>query len=415
MQRFIFLSILFIIGTVLTNNTAFAGDGRVLTGLDRLVKSDFVLLKGKRVGLITNATGVDYRLNSIVDLFYESENVDLVAMFAPEHGVRGDYTAGEYVESYIDERTGLPVYSLYGKTRKPTPEMLEGLDVLVYDIQDIGARSYTYISTMGVAMEAAAENGVGFIVLDRPNPLGGRKIEGNIVESGYFSFVSQFPIPYVYGLTSGELARMINNEGWLKNGKKVDLYVMPMSGWSRDMLFEETGLHWVPTSPHIPHRDSAIYYTATGILGELYYINIGVGYTTPFQTFAAEWIDSYELSTRLNALELDGVIFRPVTYRPYYGADEGKIVHGVQVHLTDYREVNLISLQYHFLEIHHALYPDKNPFDHAKSRHAMFDRVSGTSKIRELFTERMKYADIEEFLNKDVASFRQMSAKYYLY
>lgn len=415
MHRFLFISILLMIGTVFTNNTAFAGDGRVLTGLDRLVKSDFALLKGKRVGLITNATGVDYRLNSIVDLFYESENVDLVAMFAPEHGVRGDYTAGEYVESYIDKRTELPVYSLYGKTRKPTPEMLEGLDVLVYDIQDIGARSYTYISTMGVAMEAAAENGIGFIVLDRPNPLGGRKIEGNIVEKDYFSFVSQFPIPYVYGLTSGELARMINNEGWLKNGKKVDLYVMPMSGWSRDMLFEETGLHWVPTSPHIPHRDSAIYYTATGILGELYYINIGVGYTTPFQTFAAEWIDSYELSTRLNALDLEGVIFRPVTYRPYYGADEGKIVHGVQLHLTDYREVNLISLQYHFLEIHHALYPDKNPLDHAKNRHAMFDRVSGTSKVRELFTERMKYEDIEEFLNKDVESFREMSAKYYLY
>jgi len=252
MSRLIILLAFIIVGTSLIQNSAFSNDDRVLTGLNRLVMSDFELLQGKRVGLITNATGVDYRLNSIVDLFYESENVNLVAMFAPEHGVRGDYTAGEYVESYIDERTGLPVYSLYGKTRKPTPEMLEGLDVLVYDIQDIGARSYTYISTMGVAMEAAAENGIGFIVLDRPNPLGGEKIEGNVAEEGYFSFVSQFPIPYVYGLTSGELARMINEEGWLKNGVKVDLYVMPMAGWRRDMTFEETGLEWVPTSPHIP-------------------------------------------------------------------------------------------------------------------------------------------------------------------
>lgn len=415
MSRLIILLAFIIVGTCLIQNSAFSNDDRVLTGLDRLVMSDFELLQGRRVGLITNATGVDYRLNSIVDLFYESENVNLVAMFAPEHGVRGDYTAGEYVESYIDERTGLPVYSLYGKTRKPTSEMLEGLDVLVYDIQDIGARSYTYISTMGLAMEAAAENGVGFIVLDRPNPLGGEKTEGNVAEEGYFSFVSQFPIPYVYGLTSGELARMINEEGWLKNGVKVDLYVMPMAGWRRDMTFEETGLEWVPTSPHIPHRDSAIYYTATGILGELYFINIGVGYTTPFQTFAAEWIDSYEISTRLNAIGLDGIIFRPVTYRPYYGADEGKMLHGVQVHITDFRKVNLMSLQYHFLEVHHELYPDKNPFEHAEGRHRMFDRVSGTSKVRELFTERMRYEDIEGFLNKDVESFRQISKKYFLY
>lgn len=381
------------------------GNVRVLTGLERLVQSDFELLKGKRIGLITNATGVDNRLNSIVDLFYESENVGLVALFGPEHGVRGDYTAGEYVESYIDERTGIPVYSLYGQTRKPTQEMLEGLDVLVYDIQDVGARSYTYISTMGLAMEAAAEKGIQFMVLDRPNPLGGRKVEGNIVEDGYFSFVSQFPIPYVYGLTSGELARMINGEGWLGEGKQCDLFVMPMEGWNRDMTFPETGLEWAPTSPHIPHRDSAIYYTATGILGELYVINIGVGYTTPFQTFAAEWIDSYEISTRMNALDLDGVIFRPVTYRPYYGSDQGKVVHGVQVHITDYRKINLMSLQFLFLEIHHELYPDKNPFDMAPNRHLMFDRVSGTSKVRELFTERMKYEDIKEFLSKDVESF----------
>jgi uncharacterized protein YbbC (DUF1343 family) len=415
MLRFIFISVSIIAGIMLANNSADAGDARVLTGIDRLVESDFELLKGKRVGLVTNATGVDRNLNSTFDLFYESENVDLVALYGPEHGVRGDHEGGEYVESYIDERTGLPVYSLYGKTRKPTPEMLEGIDVLVYDIQDIGARSYTYISTMGLAMEAAADKGIQFIVLDRPNPLGGRKIEGNLVEEGYFSDVSPYPIPYVYGLTSGELARMINGEGWLKNGEKVNLYIMPMTGWSRDMTFKETGLQWVPTSPHIPHRDSAIYYSATGILGELYYINIGIGYTTPFQTFAAEWIDAYEISSRLNALDLDGVMFRPVTYRPFYGSHQGKVVHGVQVHITDYREVNLMSLQYLFMENHHELYPENNPFEHAPHRHRMYDRVSGTSKVRKLFTARMKYEDVKEFLHKDVDAFRERSRRYYLY
>ena len=416
MYKFVLLSACIIsMFVTITENSFAQGKPQVQTGLERLVQSDFALLEGKRVGLITNATGVDNQLRSIVDLLYEADNVDLVALYGPEHGVRGDLMAGEYFETYTDERTGLPVYSIYGETRKPTPEMLEGLDVLVYDIQDIGARSYTYISTMGVSMEAAAENDIKFIVLDRPNPLGGRKIEGNIVEDGYFSFVSQFPIPYVYGLTSGELARMINKEGWLEDGIQCDLYVMPMTGWNRDMTFLETGLQWVPTSPHIPHRDSAIYYTATGILGELYVINIGVGYTTPFQTFAAEWIDSHELSTRMNELDIDGVLFRPVTYRPPYGSDEGKIVHGVQVHITDYRKVNLMSLQYLFLEVHHEMYPDKNPFEMAEDRHRMFDRVSGTSKVREMFTERMKYEDVKEFLNKDVESFRELSQRYYLY
>jgi uncharacterized protein YbbC (DUF1343 family) len=388
---------------------------KVVTGIERLKRSGFGLLEGKRVGLITNATGVDDDLVSTVDLLYAAENVELVALFGPEHGVRGDYTAGEYVESYTDEKTGLPVYSLYGRTRKPTPEMLEGLDVLVYDIQDIGVRSYTYISTMGLAMEAAAENDLQFIVLDRPNPLGGLKIEGNIAEAEYRSFVSAFPIPYVYGLTTGELARMINNEGWLTDGVRCDLYVLPMEGWNRDMTFAETGLPWVPTSPHIPHHDTPLYYVATGILGELYTINIGVGYTTPFRTFAAEWIDAQDLTTRLRVLELDGVRFRPVTYRPYYGSARDKTLHGVHIYITDTQAVQLMSLQFLFMQAHHDLYPDRNPFDVAPDRLHMFDRVLGTSEIRAAFTKRMRYDDIEPILNRDVESFREMAETYYMY
>mgnify|MGYP003043354258 CR=1 FL=1 len=197
--------------------TADAQKIRIKTGIEVLKEKRFNILEGKRVGLITNPTGVDNHLISTIDILYKAPNVKLVALYGPEHGVRGDIHAGDKVADDKDPKTGIPVYSLYGATRKPTPEMLEGVDALVYDIQDNGCRSYTYISTMFLAMQAAAENNIEFIVLDRPNPLGGIKVEGNIVEEGFFSFVSQLPIPYIYGLTCGELAQMINGEGMIPN------------------------------------------------------------------------------------------------------------------------------------------------------------------------------------------------------
>ena len=390
--------------------------GKVRTGLEVLIDADFDLLQGKRVGLITNATGVDRNLVSIVDIFHQSDKVNLVALFGPEHGVRGDYDAGAYVESYIDAQTGIPVYSLYGPTRKPDPAMLDGIDVLVYDIQDIGVRSYTYISTMGLTMEAAAEQGIEYIVLDRPNPLGGIRIEGNLAEEGYFSFVSQYPIPYVHGLTVAELAVMLNNEGMFTDGVQVDLTVVPMQNWRRKMTFADTGLHWVPTSPHIPHANSPFFYVATGIFGELQVLSEGVGYTLPFEIFGAEWIDSDKLSALLNDKDLPGVIFRPVSWRPYYGRDLGKRLQGVQIHITDFSEVNLTSLGFRFLEAHNELYPDKNPFKMATdARIRMFDRVAGSSQVRILFSENMRYADVTDFLDKDVIPFRNLSRNYWLY
>lgn len=391
-------------------------DMRVKTGLEVLIDRDFDVLQDKRVGLITNATGVDGNLLSIVDIFHDAEQVDLVALFGPEHGVRGDYDAGEYVESYTDERTGLPVYSLYGPTRKPGEDMLQNIDVLVYDIQDIGVRSYTYISTMGLVMEAAAEQGIEVVVLDRPNPLGGNRIEGNLAEEGYFSFVSQYPIPYVHGLTVAELAQMLNGEQMLENGIQADLEVVPMENWERSMTFEDTGLHWVPTSPHIPHARSPIFYVATGMFGELQILSEGVGYTLPFEVFGAEWIDPDKLAAELNKLELPGVIFRPVSWPAFYGRDEGKRLTGVQIHITDYTELDLTSLGFRFLEVHNELYPDKNPFEMATDdRIRMFDRVAGTSKVRERFMENMRYEDLHDFLNKDVESFRELSRQYWLY
>lgn len=414
------LGLILLFSTILTfpacSQNTVAIQQQVKTGIDVLVEQNFEPLKGKRVGLITNATGVDKNLKSTVDLFNESDNVELVALYGPEHGVRGDISAGDKFDTYIDERTGIEVFSLYGKTRKPTKEMLENVDVLVYDIQDIGVRSYTFISTLGLAMEAAHENGIEIMVLDRPNPLGGLKIEGNVVEDGFYSFISQYPVPYVYGLTPGELALLLNGEKMLTSGVQVDLTVIGMEGWKRSMTFNKTGLPWVPTSPHIPHAYSAYFYVASGILGELGVFSEGVGYTTPFEVFAAEWIDENDLAEKMNSYGLEGVLFRPLVFKPYYGRDVGKTLRGVQIHFTDYSKTNLMELQLWFLQAHHELYPDKNAFEIGNpNRLAVFDNVIGTNKIREMLSKNFKVSDVQEYLHKDVDSFRKTSQKYYLY
>lgn len=388
----------------------------VKPGVEVLKDRGFDVLKGKRVGLLTNPTGIDRSLKSTIDILWEAPEVNLVALYGPEHGVRGDFDAGDYVENYIDEQTGLPVYSLYGKTRIPTPEMLENVDVIVYDIQDIGCRSYTYISSMGNIMTAAADNDIEIVVLDRPNPLTGNKIEGNVAEEGFFSFVSAYPIPYVYGLTPGEVAMMINEEGWLDTDKNCKLTVIPMEGWKRNMTFEDTGLPWVPTSPHIPHAYSAAYYVATGILGELKAVDEGVGYTLPFQVYGAEWIDDpFELAQRMNALGIEGMGFRPIVYKPFYRVYQGKTLKGVQLHITDFEKTELMYIQFRFLEVLHEMYPDVDVFSINPHRHGMFDKVCGTDEIRKKFSERYRFEDIKPILEKDVESFRNLSKKYYLY
>lgn len=388
----------------------------VKTGLQVLVEDNFAPLRGKRVGLITNPTGVNAKLKSTVDILFEAKGVNLVALYGPEHGVRGDYSAGDHVSSAKDEKTGLPIFSLYGKTRKPTAEMLKDIDVLVYDIQDIGSRSYTYISTMGLAMEAAAENGVEFIVLDRPNPLGGEKMEGPLVKPEFISFVSQFPIPYVHGLTCGELATFLNEEKLLKNGVQCNLKIVSMKGWCRGMIFEETGLPWVPSSPHIPHPHSPYYYPVSGILGELYVYNIGVGYTLPFQLFAAPWIAAEKLTKNMNGLNLPGVTFRPVHFKPYYSVSKGELVHGVQVHLIDPKTAPLSLIQFYFLQEAHKLSPDKNVFELCDpSRFGMFDKVCGTDEIRLRFSEKFEISSILDLWEKDVEPFRNKVKKYFLY
>lgn len=389
---------------------------QVKTGLQVLVDHQFRELENKRVGLITNPTGVDADLQSTIDVFYKCGKFKLVALFGPEHGVRGEFQAGEIFSSYNDPKTNIPVYSIYGSKNKPSAEMLKGIDVLVYDIQDIGARSYTFISTLGLAMEAAAENNIEFMVLDRPNPLGGLKIEGPIVEKGFFSFISQYPIPYVYGLTVGELAEFLNGEKLLHSKKKCKLKVIEMEGWGRSMNFRATGLPWVPTSPHIPNDYSPYFYPATGILGELYTMNIGVGYTLPFQTVAAPWINADSLAEALNALALPGLAFRPVNYKPYYGTFKGEAVHGVQIYITDYDKAELTLIQFNILQECHMLWPGKNVFELCESSClTTFDQVCGSGEVRKLFSANFLVSDIRSMWMNSDSAYRQVAKKYYIY
>ena len=390
----------------------------VKPGIEVLRDGGFRELQGKRVGLVTNPSGIDNNLRSTVDILNEAPGVKLVALFGPEHGVRGNAHAGDAVTDAVDPKTGVKMYSLFGKTHKPTADMLRDLDVLVYDIQDVGCRSYTFYATMGVCMEACAEQGKEFMVLDRPNPLGGNKVEGCLVEPGYFSFVSKYAIPYVYGLTPGELARYLNEEGLI--AKKAKLTVIPMRGWTRDMKFRDTGMPWVLPSPNIPTPESAFFYPLSGIAGELYTFNIGVGYTLPFEMFAATWADADRVCDAMNALRLPGLNFRPINVKPFWVTSvdvnkEKKEVHGVQTYITDVDAANLTLTQFYFLQVIHELYPDFKIFDQNPKRHAMFDKVCGTKEIRERFMKRYRVEDIAPYWNKDNESFKKKSSKYYLY
>jgi len=386
---------------------------QVKTGIEVLAERGFDLLKGKRVGLVSNPTGVDGSLHSTIDILHA--NVNLTALYGPEHGVRGDFSAGDHVEDQVDMQTGIPVYSLYGSNRKPSKESLENVDVLVYDIQDIGVRSYTFISTMGLVMEAAAEMDKEVIVLDRPNPLGGVRIEGPVVEDGFHSFVSQYSIPYVYGLTCGELALMLNGEGMLDGGKQCKLQVVPMEGWKREMTYGECGLPWVPTSPHIPDYHTAYFYPATGIIGELDPNMIGIGYTLPFQLLATENIDAKLLADAMNALQIDGVEFRPLWFKPYYMAKKGTPMQGVQIHLTDPLRAPLTSIQFWFLQEAHKLDSSFDPFKDKENRYRMFDMVCGSDILRVSLMRDFNFKEMQEYWHRDVDRFREHSSQYYLY
>ena len=414
-----------VVAAMLTNVGKVNADearAKVRPGIEVLESRGFEGLKGKRVGLVTNPSGVDRNLRSTIDILHDAKDVELVALFGPEHGVRGDAYAGDKVSDDVDPVTGVKVFSIYGKYREPSQEMLDGIDVMVYDIQDVGTRSYTFISTLGLVMRACAKKGIEVMVLDRPNPLGGLKVEGCCVEPGYYSFVSEFEIPYIYGLTVGELAIMINEEGLNRGEKgyepalKCKLSVIPMDGWRRKMSYIETGLPWVLPSPNIPYPQSAVNYPSSGITGEFNnYLNIGIGYTLPFETFAAEWIDAEALKKELDSYNLPGIAFRIIHYKPIAGSSKGKLLHGVQFYYTDYEAAVITLTQFYVMQAVNRLYPEHNPFEMSKDRIGMFDKVCGTDYVRRNFSKRMEVSDIIDYWNKDVKKFKTFSKKYYIY
>lgn len=360
---------------------------KVTVGIDVLLEeANLTKLKGKKIGLITNQTAINKDMRSTFELLNQkAKQYKIVAIFAPEHGLYGSEYAEEKGKKgqFLD---GIPVYSLYGETKRPTSEMLHGIDLLIYDIQDIGSRSYTYISTLFYVMEEAAKKGIKVMVLDRPNPINGLTVDGPLLDDKLRSIVGYINVPYCHGLTVGELASYFNDE----NVVGCSLEVIPMKGWNRSMNFKDTGLPWIPTSPHIPEADTPLYYPITGILGELGIVSIGVGYTLPFKLIGAPWIDAITLTDNLNQQKLPGVHFSPFFFKPFYGKFNNENCQGTLITVTDPLKYKPLTIQYAIIASLKQLYPEKfkEGLKMSLSRQKMFNQVLGTDKIWPLLSQR---------------------------
>ena len=353
----------------------------VLPGLEVARRNGFHDLTGSSIGLITNPTGITPDGVSGIDLMAKAPGLHLKALFGPEHGLRGTADAGATVTNGHDARTGLPIYSLYGVTRRPSPDMLKGIDTIVYDIQDVGSRSYTFISTMGLAMQTAAQHHLRFVVLDRPSPAGANRIEGNIPGREYHSFVGSYPIPYCYGLTVGELARMINGSGWM--GNPCTLHVIPMEGYNRRMFWPDTHLPWRPTSPHIPTPEAAMGYAATGIMGELPGLSIGINTPDEFLVAGRANLNAKRFADALNARALPGVRFHAFQWS-VPGSRAGGVDHGVRIEIADPASAQLTRINFELMVTARRLVPGIAFFAKAEQER-MFDMVCGTDMVRRRF------------------------------
>jgi uncharacterized protein YbbC (DUF1343 family) len=387
---------------------------KIKLGIDVLYESYKELVKGKRVGLITNHTGVNSQLELTSTLLHRDPEVRLVALFAPEHGVFGTLVGGEEHDVSADPKTSVKIYSLYGSNRKPTADMLKGLDVLLFDIQDIGSRNYTYIYTMALAMQAAKEHKVKFVVLDRPNPINGTLVEGNVLDPKFSSFIGMYPIAFCHGMSIGELARMFNEEF----GIGCDLTVVPMQGWKREMTWTDTGLAWIPPSPAVPGASTCWYYPTTGIFGELGVINEGVGYTLPFKLVGAPWIDADKLAEVLNVKHLPGVRFIPTHYMPRYFNYKDELLHGVQIIITDYDTYQPVNTGFHILATIQKYWGKHIGWTSnqlTKRGTKNFDLSNGTDTIRKMIQEGKSAEAIIASWQQDLEHFKQLRKKYLLY
>ena len=388
----------------------------VEVGVDRVFLPPFnSLLKDKKIGLITNQTGVNKELTSTVDLFFQRQKFhgfELKALFAPEHGLYGDFYAGDHVPN-AKYKNSIPIHSLHGSTRRPTDEMLKGITLLVFDIQDIGSRSYTFTSTLYYCMEEAAKRKIPVMVLDRPNPINGLCVDGPMLENEFRSFLGYVNVPYCHGMTAGELARFFNAE----YSVGCMLYVVPMRGWNRAMSFEETKLSWIPTSPNIPEASTSIFYPTTGLLGEMPLASIGIGYTLPFRVVGAPWIDAEAFTKSLNRYNLPGVRFQRTYFRPYFGRFAQKPCQGALIVVTNKRTFLPITTQYLILSVLKELYPDQTneALKTLQKTPQNFYKVCGTKAIHQILQKEPKpFSKLSVFHKSEREAFLPIRKKYLL-
>jgi len=382
------------------------GFGPIRPGIEVLLEDSLHLVEGRRIGLITNQTGVDASGRSSIDRIHEHPSVDLVALFAPEHGIRGTAEGGETIEDDVDVETGLPIFSLYGAVLSPTPEMLDGIDVLLIDFQDVGARYWTYVSTMTLAMEAAAEQEISVVILDRPNPIGGA-VQGNVLDPAYGTFVGRYPMAMRHGMTLGELARYYQGE----IGIGVDLHLAPVDGWRRDIPYAETGLPWIRPSPNMPDVESATHYPGT-CLFEGTVLSVARGTEAPFQQIGAPWLDGAALADAMNGYRLPGVRFEPVRFAPSAPSDgkfDGVEVEGVRLVAT--------STEYDPTHAAIALLVETRRMSGPQWAwlQAHFDRLAGTDRLRQAIDAGAGFDEIRSGWQDELEAFKRVREQYLIY
>jgi uncharacterized protein YbbC (DUF1343 family) len=398
MKRLGIISITVILGLLIIPLRA-----QVISGLDVLKRSEFAQVIGNKIGLITNQTGRSRDGRRSIDLLYEAPNVKLIAIFSPEHGIEGT-DERVTIQDKVDQKTRVPIYSLYGETRRPTRKMLQGLDALVYDIQDVGARYYTYITTMAYCMEEAAREGIRFVVLDRPVMINGTVVEGDVLPDSVHKFIAYYPIPTRYGMTPGELAQMWNEED--KIGCKLE--VIKLEGWHRSLWYDGTGLRWVDPSPSIRQLDEAILYSGLGAF-EATNLSVGRGTDYPFEYYGAPYVDGQELAARLNAKGMAGVRFSPVRFVPASSTFKNEVCNGVKVEIVDRNALRVAEV---FVRMALQLKESSPAWEYHSNR---FADMVGSSSLIDALDQNLSAEEILKVFNEKSAHFETIRAKYLLY